>query len=852
MSSYKGYTVDDINNIDKMGELKEIGKKMRIYGHTSWKKKDGGMEKAKSAIIREIQEERKEEEEEEKYPDEGDEKEREFEENQAKEKVILQIASLTGEDPEKLRNKSFDWLNNMLRDIEDADLRINAPPLPTSDPTTLKDRPDYEGDIIDESMIRDKDKPKLPRRLPETKGQEILSKSGLAMNEMDVEDALTEAIKKGDMKAVEKILQDGGVPTEEIKGVVDTARKMSKALNKKSFEDGSWLTKGLSALGAPELAAWQAGMNAIGLGFTPKDRENLNDLINGDFKGSTGDGIKLMMKAGANPTAWANMFTMTAKKRGERVYNSFSDLVGGGEDIYKEREEAEAPAQRIIKDRQDTLRNKEKRGREINRLKGKDDDEYTGPVYKKGKEFETAIKSHHLSEYGGKDDYSGWKKAGNFLVELGLATVEELVDPFGFIEIVKGKPVKTNKLLELEKELKAKDPRKYAEYQSAMNKHVRALEKASVTSREQELIEDHKPVAKQLGNLMTATLEENAKLLKEGKDPILSPEQVEEYYNYSKALSIGNISYRNLARIKSVWDEDIDATKLPPNLREKYNQWSLEEETILSSQGAGDSELNIADDEVVQNEVRERGAQKRQIKQKAIDDFNREVVESRTDLISTGYVDTDNKNRAELRPRIVYGNTDAQLMPTPEEVANDEFVSNNMMMWQTTRTENNSTDNPVLQAQLKREAGLLEKTFAMPKDNGTKRVVKNSYKQKRGYQVNYCEYDNLPKEYLKFTQRQMIPQTASIKESLPLMIKPEQATELFTQDTEPNMDVSVNKKIDIMKIPGWFPETRLRGYRNRRRGKVIGRMAPKERTPQRKPQMNTPSQINLRELVKGV
>jgi hypothetical protein len=66
------------------------------------------------------------------------------------------------------------------------------------------------------------------------------------------------------------------------------------------------------------------------------------------------------------------------------------------------------------------------------------------------------------------------------------------------------------------------------------------------------------------------------------------------------------------------------------------------------------------------------------------------------------------------------------------------------------------------------------------------------------------------------------------------------------------MDVSVNKKIDIMKIPGWFPETRLRGYKNRRRGKVIGRMAPKERTPQRKPQMNTPSQINLRELVKGV
>ena len=813
--SYKGYSVDDINKMTTIKQVKDAGKKMGIPGYSTWKKKNGDIQKAKRLMINEIQEERKE----------GEEKEevitRRSDNVDAKTAIARSIADLTGEDFNYLMTKDLDWLNKLSRDLEDADMRINET---------------GSFDEVDDSVMRSKDKPKpppvpkqlppdtlpppLPRRLPETKGQEILSKSGLAKDRMDVEDALTEAIKNGDMKAVENILQDAGVPTEEIKGVVDTARKMNQALDKKSFEDGSWLTKGLAVLGAPELAAWQAGMNALGLGFTPKDRADLNDLINGNFKGSTSDGLKLMMKAGANPTAWANMLTATAKKRGEKVYNDFTDIFTKA-DIYKEREEAEAPVQSIIANRKNTIKEQEKEGRELNRLQGYDDEKYKGVTYKENKDFEKDITAPQLKEYGGSEDLAWWEKVGKFFVDAGIATLEELADPFGFIEIVGGKAVKNDRLKQMEERLKNKSPRSYALYNRAMKRHINTIEKAAITNRDTAVIENHKPIAKQLGNIMKAALEENAALLREGKEGFLSREQVKEYLDYSKQLQTGNVSYRNMARMNMRFMDAIGGVEnLPENIRDKYNQWTTDEKSLLSSRGAGDSELATETDEVVNEEAKvlqqarvDKENLKQRIKEEQIDDFNREVITSRTDQITTGYVDTDNKNRAELRPRIVWGNTD-QYIPTEEEDRIDDLINNNMMMWKTLRTEDNSVDNTLLQAQLQAEANRYKNTFPTPPDNGFKKVVKENYNERMGYKTDYCNYSEVPIAFLKHSERSLIPVYAPISESVPLLRKPEQVQGEFTQ-VQPNQDTSINKRVNEMRMPNRFPERILRGYRGR-------------------------------------
>ena len=804
---YKGVTLEDVNQINTMKDIKAVAKKLGVKGYTTWKKKDKSIDFYKRKLVSEIEEERKEGEEEESK---AQQKSLSRDEEEAKEKIVLQISALTGENPKKLRGKSFDFLNKTLRNIEDAETRL----VPAESTGGYIPTAQFE-DEVDDNIRR------------QSRAKDILDESGLVDMPIN-KDKLMKSIINGNMKAFEAELSKAGIPVDDIKALVPVANKLNKAINKQSLQDGSWLSKGMAVLGAPELALWQNGMKAIGLNMSAKDTADLQALINGEYKGSTTEAMGTLFKASANPDAWGNMLSMTAKKRLDRVGNSFTDIFSK-DDIYKEREAGEEGVQGIIRDRKATLKEQEKRARELWRLQGKKDEDYAGPVYREDKDFEKAITPVHLSEYGGKDDYSGWAKVGNFFKELGIGIAEELLDPFGFIEIVNGKAVKTDKLKELERQLKEKDPRKYAEYQSQINSHMNALQKASVKDRNQAMIDNHKPVAKQLGNVIRDTLEENARLIREGKPPLLSPEKVKEYIGYRDMLSSGNVTYHQLARITNRFDSDVPMDKLPQNLKEKTTQWKMEEETMLKSQGAGDSNLNVSGDEVANEELRNIQRAKenqmeaeKQIKQKAIDDFNREVIKSRTDAITTGYVDTDNKNRAELRPRIVFGDTDGQLNPSPAEVLNDEIVSNSMMMWQTTRTENNSTDNPLLQRQLRAESNLLKETFPMPSDNGFKRTIKQSYNQKRGMAVDYSNYNRVPEAYLKYSTHKLIPVYAPISESLPLMVKPEQATELFTQSTEPERDVSINMRVDKAVMPNRFPETRLKTIPPKNR--VLNRM----------------------------
>jgi hypothetical protein len=790
MSSYKGYTVEEARKLNTINGIKKVAKEMGISGYTTWKKKNGDIERGRNLIIREIEEERKEGEEMEQV------EERRGDDMEAKEKIAKQVAEMTGESLDYFMSKDLDWLNKLQRDLEDADMRIQSN---LDDEDLIDTRLDREVGIKNQAqMILDKvatDKPVMRK------------------------DKVIKSLVNKDIKGFEMALKEGGIPIDEIKKMVPIAQKLNNSINKQTLNDGSWLSKGMTALGAPELAVWQAGMKAIGLDMSPQRKKELQDLINGEYKGSTGNAITTLLEASVNPDAWGSMLTTTAKKRTDKVVNSFNDMIGKGDDIYEEGREKEKGVQQIIKDRKNTLKEQERKARELHKLKGGTDEDYSGPVYREDKNFEKNIGQVHLSEYGGKDDYSGWQKVGNFFKDLGIGLAEEFVDPFGMIEIVGGKPVKSDKLLDLEKQLKEKDPRKYAEYEKQVNKHIATLQKASVTDRNKEMISNHKPVAKQLGNIMRATLEENALLIKEGKEPLLSKDQVAEYVRYRDLLESGRISYHDLARITNRFGSDLPMDKLPQKLQDKYFQWQMEEESMLKSQGAGDSNLNIAGDVEAQEEMRNMEKAKRnkkeieqRIKEQKIDDENREVIQSRADVISTGYVDTDNKNRAELRPRIVWGDTDAQLMPTEEQDRIDDLINSKMMMWKTLRTENNDTDNPLLQRQLQAEANRYKNTFPTPVDNGSKKVVKTNYKEKMGYETDNCNYDNVPVAFLKITDRKLIPVYAPKSESLPLLRKPEQVQAPFTEP-QPNQDTSINQRVTELRMRNRFPERILQGYK---------------------------------------
>jgi predicted esterase YcpF (UPF0227 family) len=594
-----------------------------------------------------------------------------------------------------------------------------APPLPKKLPLEAEDRVDRVDTTIS-------------RNMGETPAQRVLDR--IADDRTDKERAMA-VVKKGisetkdlvsskDLGELERKLQAKGLPMDKIKEYKNLYDKAAKVINKKSLEDGTWIVKATTAFSGPELAAYNEMVKAVGLGLDKSDKDKLRDLIDGNYKGSTADALKVIGKGLINPEGWGSMMTHTAKKRGGKVLNDFKDIFTD-DDIYEERKVNERDAIASIRDRQSKEKEEIRKAKELARLKGED---YKGPEYRESKEFEKALGGPKLSEYGGQDDYSGWEKVGRFFVDAGIATAEEMIDPLGFIDMASGK--ESSKLQKLEQRLKEKNPGMYRAYKRALDKHIATIQKASVESKNEEMIADHKPVAKQLGNIISATLEENAKRLRAGEEPLLSKDKVEQYSNYADSLKSGKVSYHNLAQIDYMFAEDIP--NLPENLNDKYFQWQMEEESMLGKQGAGDSELSISTDKEAQEQVasirRARQADKEEqeraireskeayemVRQQEIDHDNEQTLRKRKEVIHPGFVETAT-NKPELRPRIIWGNTDAQFSQSPEEVRREKETLNRMLMWKArNRTEDNDPSNILYRRWLENQEQRYGKTFAMP------------------------------------------------------------------------------------------------------------------------------------------
>jgi hypothetical protein len=586
-------------------------------------------------------------------------------------------------------------------------------------------------------------------------------------------------------------------------------KEIQKGLNKKTLEDGSWLTNMTSMLGAPELKAYEMALKGAGIAMSKEDKAKLGQLIRGEYKGSTADAIKIIGNAAIDPEGWGVMTKSAAEKRGKKVVNDFKDILKK-ENPYTERQVAEMGTRLNIEQKKLQEKKDIERAKRKARYQGK---EYTGAEYEEDPDWERSLDIPRLSQYGGQDRRGFWEKMGKLFKDAGVGLAETVVDPLGLIEIVKGETKKTPLLIELENELKKKDPAAFRRYERDMNKHITALSKTK-TGKGNKVLEGHKPIQNQMRDILKATLEENSKMPEDKR--YLSVEDVDELegYLYELETEPDNITYSELDKINKM-TRKITHGKLPEKLQDKLNILDKEQQGVLSKKSAGDTDLSLTKESEVRDEISEERKKEQQeaIKERRIDieNENRKVIETRADLISTGYVDTDNKNRPELRPRIVWGNTDAQLMPTPEEDENDDEIVEHMMMWPQLSTQDNSRDNILFRRQNKIEKKRYQKTFAVPKDNGSRKVVKINNDQKMGYMVNYCDYESIPEAFIRFSSKKLIPVYAPKSEQQPLHIKPEECQGPFL-NPRPAQDFTINQKRTEEVIVNRFPERILQGY----------------------------------------
>jgi hypothetical protein len=406
-----------------------------------------------------------------------------------------------------------------------------------------------------------------------------------------------------------------------------------------------------------------------------------------------------------------------------------------------------------------------------------------------------------MSEYGGRDDTAFGEKFNKFMNHF---------NPFSMA--VSG-DVK-DKYDELLKEFENRNPDGYNEYMRAERKHKETIKKASISGRNAMITDQHKPLVSGLKDIIWETLKKNAKLLKEGKEPILSKEQVDKYYAIRN--DTGDMSYSDLSRLTYDFNEDV-GNRLDKETKSDMVAWEIKEQNQLSSKGFGDVDLGIATDLDTQTAIQdEKDEEKYQleeyekeekqikqdtidrdlvIKQEAIDKENEEVIKTRGDVTHNGFVNTSNNDIPQLRPKIVFGNTDLKYFQSEEEVRQERETIDKMLMWKAKNiTEQNDPTNILYKKSQANERKRFQETFRMPD------VPKG--------------FEPIPQSFLRFNQRAWVPVFAEKSESLPLMANPRRNQAPFTKP-EPFRDDSSSMIEEIKNRPIVFPEPVLQGYKGK-------------------------------------
>ena len=297
---------------------------------------------------------------------------------------------------------------------------------------------------------------------------------------------------------------------------------------------------------------------------------------------------------------------------------------------------------------------------------------------------------------------------------------------------------------------------------------------------------------------------------------MISDESLNELIDISDSLRDKDvdITYRNLAQIKGDVDTNVDKEILnSETVKLKNTAFDFDQDTLLKPTNEGEADLRISKDKDYQKTIKNKEVRDEQIKEQKIDDFNQEVIQSRTEHTSNGYVNTDNFNRPELKARIVYGDTDSQLYKTDEEVRFAKQFTDKMSMYPQLDTQDMKLSNVLFLREQENKRRRFSKTFAVPnpENRGYNVTDKRSYKEKRGLQTHY--YDSLnkiPDSFIKFSKRELIPVFSYDSAKREYLRDPIRAQEPFTQVQEAE-DFTLNQK-EYEKQTNLFPENALRNY----------------------------------------
>jgi hypothetical protein len=572
----------------------------------------------------------------------------------------------------------------------------------------------------------------------------------------------------------------------------------SKDVEKYGVRDGL-IRFGMKAA-YPELSLLQQATDFLGAGYSNEDHEDLMKVIRGGKSGRTGgEDFKLGMKLVVNPVEWGRLAYEEAFAVGENAISGISDVVRKVRGIKKDVSDPEADkARKVIGERKAALKKKIAQEKKLAEIKG---EKYSG--LSEDDIVEDKLRMPKLSDFGGQDEKGALETLGETAAETFLFVPKRF---FGDEEEV------------MKERFRKSNPEDYRRYEQ--EKRDYETKKARILDTRGENIKGNAVrLRNDLADVIDAALEEERLNIKNGKQSI-NDSDLEELYDMSLTLKdrANPITYDNLADVyagikTSLPDRVLNSQKV----KSRMGAFDYLENQMLKPKTDTEADLRVSTNDKFQKTMEKKQQYDKEkkiledaIEEKRIDDERLEVIESRADQITTGYVNTDSYGRPELKPRIVYGNTDGQLNPGMNAVRTAQLFRESSLMWPQLSTEDNRRNNVLYQKNLENERMRYSKTFAVPNPNPFQRSVQKQI----GYVNKKQEEEDLliPSAYIKFAQRKLIPVYNLDKEEMKMLRDPEQVQSPFTR-TEPATDFTVNMRKTQRSMRNTFPERVLRNYK---------------------------------------
>jgi hypothetical protein len=573
----------------------------------------------------------------------------------------------------------------------------------------------------------------------------------------------------------------------------------SKDVEKYGVRDGL-IRFGMKAA-YPELSLLQQATDFLGAGYSNEDHEDLMKVIRGGKSGRTGgEDFKLGMKLVVNPVEWGRLAYEEAFAVGENAVSGISDVVRKVRGIKKDISDPEADKARgVIGERKAALKKKIAHEKKLAEIKG---EKYSG--LSEDDIVEDKLRMPRLSDFGGQDEKGALETLGETAAETFLFVPKRF---FGDEDEV------------MKERFRKSNPEDYRRYEQ--EKRDYETKKARILDTRGENIKGNAiRLRSDLADVIDAALEEERINIKNGKQSI-NDSDLEELYDMSLTLKdrANPITYDNLADIyagikTSLPDRVLNSQKV----KSRMGAFDYLENQMLKPKTDTEADLRVSTNDKFQKTIEKKQQYDKEkkiiedaIEEKRIDDERLEVIQSRADEITHGYVDTDNKGRPEYKMRVFYGNTDAQLMTTAAEKRRATLLHDTALMWPQLNTEDNSRANTLWQKQQAWEKMRYSKTFqpqntrdmlGLDKDKKQRNSLNHSSKRKDKFDYR------IPESFVRIGERQLIPVYPMT--NVPDLRVPEQAQAPFNTPEPQNDFGSIKQEKKFM--PNRFPERFLKNY----------------------------------------